>query len=646
MDNIIISNVNQLPDICSANDIIVDFETTSFDSTRGGLHPYKGDRICGIAATTLTTNKAWYIPIRHKDIYCDDEDIQNIPIENAINWLNDLLSSKGKWINHNVKFDAHFAHVEGITSINRNLICTLTGAKLVYSDMMYQGGYSLSNLSKLWLKKDISSYDKEIKQYLRNLHIGRKAAKDYALVPIDLLGRYACYDVRTAKDLYLYIENILNDDERKIVWETEKKLTNVLFDIEKEGLKVDLDELECKEYVISIKLRRYEEELENIFGFSVNPKSNKDCYEVLINQFDLPVLELVEKTKNPSFDKNALSKYLELPDVINDSKKEKVVNIMLKHRKLSTLLSIYIQPYQIHASNKDQILHSSYNQCVRTGRLSSRQPNSQQLNKKAKELIHCNEGESFLSADYSQIEFRIMVHVIKDIEAIKAYRNNPDTDFHQWVADMCKIDRSPAKNVNFAIGFGAGRAKVLSMLSTNKSITAEMGEKIDKMIERDIINPNERMKVFEDMCKKRASFIYNLYHNTLPGIRTCSRLASTKTANRGYIRTLYKRRRHINKNHAHIAFNALIQGTAADILKEILIKVSPRYNKRIREWGIRIAAIVHDDILFIGPTEIMHNKDVQDYIRDLLESPSYDFLIPIKTSMNISDTTWGNMEKT
>lgn len=127
--------------------------------------------------------------------------------------------------------------------------------------------------------------------------------------------------------------------------------------------------------------------------------------------------------------------------------------------------------------------------------MSCKRPNAQQLSKAAKKLIWPDEGMELLSCDYSQVEFRIIVHILRDPECIAAYAKDPDTDFHSWVAEMCHIARDPAKNVNFAIGYGASKRKVTTMLAGNMDLMGELGGEVDRMIAEGHIEEGRRKYV-------------------------------------------------------------------------------------------------------------------------------------------------------
>lgn len=621
-----------LPNLANAHELFLDTETTSGIDDVPGFNSWKGTRACGICVTADEAPGAWYIPIRHRGADAH----KNLDPSKVMRWVGELVTTCDDWVNHAVKFDAHMLAADD-AEFDCRLVDTLTLSKVFDSDRTFKGGYGLAALSNGFLEKDISHYEQVIKQFLLSIKLpNRKHAKDYGLLPIDTLAPYGGQDVITNRELYRYLQRRKPDDINGI-WETEIKLTPVLYDMEKLGMRVDPTELMIEEYAIMSRLVKIEEKIDKLIGYSINPTSSKDCYDLLVNYFGLPILAWNENG-NPSFDKDALKSYLGHPAVISDKKTLSAVKLIQAYRKHHTTLSFFIKPYTEHEVNG--VMHPDYNQVVRSGRMSCRRPNAQQLDKKAKSLILPGEGQAFLSCDYSQIEFRLIVHYIQDVNAIASYKENPDTDFHMWVANMCGIPRSPAKNVNFAIGYGAGKRKVTSMLASNMELMKSLGDVIDEKIDAGEYKTAERQRIFEAMCRKRAEEVYWKYHDALPGLRALTRAASRKIESRGYVRNAYGRRSHLPLQASHVAFNRLIQGCAADVLKERTVALSPRYNAWMRDLNLKINGSVHDETLIVGDKEITRNPDVVRQVVECLENTTFKFRVPIRTGAGWSDQNW------
>jgi len=617
----LVQDLSELPNLQNSKNLFCDFETTSFDPKVPALLPHKGHKIAGICITADEHPGAWYVPIR-----CRWEK-WNLPLENTIKWLKDTIETCDDWVNHNVKFDAHFARYEGIEFKGR-LIDTIVLSKIIDSDRF---NYGLKPLSLDWLEYDPGPAEDAVKTFL-----GGIKSKNYGDVPADIIGEYGCQDVITNRLLY---ENLLRRRSERVtgVWNTEILLTPVLFDMEVGGMRVDPTQLKIKEYKILTQMLKLDEELHKLLGFAIRANTNADCHEALCGHFGLPILGWTEKG-DPSFDKHALTAYLSHPIVANSEKLKTIVEKIKEYRHIYTLLSFFVRPYQEH--EVDGVLHPDYNQTVRTGRMSCRRPNAQQLSKEAKELILPFDGQTFVSYDYDQVEFRLIVHYLQNVRAMQSYEDDPDTDFHNWVAKMCEIPRDPAKNINFAIAFGGGKKKIVSMLASNVELVGNLSEKVDTLIKNGTITDENRQAMFNVLCKRRGEAVYNEYHETLPELRKKSSAAAKALALRGYVINAYGRERRLPEKIKYAAFNTVIQSTAADLMKERTVAIAPRYNKKIRDLEITMCASVHDNPLLNFPNEVAEDYGNLRYIRDILESPSVQFRVPIRTSCGISNKNW------
>lgn len=617
----LVQELSELPNLKNAKSLFLDTETTSFNPKEKALKPYHGHRICGIGVTADEVKGAWYVPVRcHHDQW-------NLPVENVMKWVEDTVNSCTDWVNHNVKFDAHFLHQEGI-EFECRLVDTNTLAKIIHSDRY---SHALDILAADWLEQDISPYDNRLQAYLTGCK-----SKDYGDVPGDIIGEYGCQDVLTNRDLYNYMLR-RRHEQTAGVWETEILLTPVLYDMEITGLGVDKVELAQREFVALHTLVMLEEELHKTTGIAIRPHTNADCFEVLCNQYGLPVLGRTDKNE-PSFDKATLIQYLAHPVVRANETLCKIVEQIRAYRKLHTLNNFFLKPYQEH--EVDGIMHPDYNQIVRTGRMSCRRPNSQQLSSQAKALIHPPAGYEMLSWDYDQIEFRIIVHYIKDVKAIAAYAENPDVDFHQWVADMCQIDRKPAKNINFAIAFGGGKAKVVSMLALDMSLVSHLAEKCEELCLNGTIKESQKDHVFQLLSNRRGEEVYREYHDTLPGIRRVTKQAANNVKSRGYVFNAYGRQRHLPERAAYRAFNTIVQSGAADVIKERTVAMAPRYNKYVRDLGIKFFASVHDETAMYAPIGLSQDMTVLKNLKATLEDTNFKFRVPLRISCGASTENW------
>lgn len=610
---ILITDLSELPNFKGARKIYADFETTSGDPKITSLNPWKDCGICGLAITVDDCKRAYYIPVDHAFG-------PNVDPEPVWEWWNDIVDHPNVeyWANANVKYDVHVsANCAGVDA-QVPLHCLTTQAKLINSDRMRFG---LKELSRDWLKHDISRYEDAMQPYLKN-------NKDYGRIPSDICGEYACQDVLTARHLDKYIKARMPEESKKVL-QTEIDLTSMLVEMERDGMTVNHHLIAAQEIAVTEKMFDIDEKLSKLTGREFRPHVNEDCYDILCNMYGLPILEWTD-TGNASFDKKALAAYAAHPFAPHE-----VVSLISEYRKLNTFVNFFLKPYQeLHVDN---ILHPLYNQCVRTGRMSCSKPNSQQLNKLAKMLILPGEGNSFLSYDFSQIEFRHIVHYIQDQRAIKAYKSDPFTDFHAWVAELCGIQRSPAKNVNFAIAFGGGKGMVLEMLSGNLDLVGELKE-----VARQKADTEEAaMQIFSRLCDERAKRVYTTYHSRLPNLKATSRHAARVAEQRGYIRNLHGRRRYLPETRCHIAFNTLNQSSAADLMKERIVALWKAV-RAAKMDELRFTAQVHDEVLMKGPHEMLEDPIVINDIVYVMQDTDVALRVPIRGQVGMSRKNWAS----
>lgn len=642
----IVESLSELPNLLNRKEIFCDIESKRvFDHKKlGGLYPWKGDRICGFGISADDLPEVWYVPVRHTTLGSN-----NLPVKNVMDWARDILQSCNDWINHLVKFDAMMFDVGDGVEFKCRLIDTLTQSKLYYSDRFEFG---LKPLCKDWLDYDTGSQNR-VQAYLDSL---RPKSKSYADVPIQILGEYCCDDIRMNRKLYRFLQERLqaaiekttgeHSNLAKQLIETEILLTPVLFDMEKEGLRIN--ETECKiQSVKTLKLMfRNEETIENLTECGEFKNSNVCLQNILLRQFKLPILLTIKEKKDgryydtgrPSFDKDAMALYKVHPSVTSNEKIKQVVDLISEYRTEQQFKSLFLDTFL--ELNVDGIIHPNYNQCVKTGRMSCSAPNSQQQNERSKKLIYPFEGEGFISNDYSQIEYRLIVHYCKIKAAIKAYNEDPSTDYHQWVADLLRMKRKPSKQLNFGMAYGQGKAGVTKRLMTDEDIMEEMGTNVNQLIADGKLNASLRVIKFQELCRVHAYHCYDIYHETLPEIQNTSKAAANVARVRGFVFNAYGRRRYLPGKACRNAFNTIMQGGAADIMKERMVAISPRYNSESRNWGLKLRANVHDELLNGVVLENLYDPRLYNYICDTLENTTVKFRIPILTGLGLSSNNW------
>lgn len=594
---ILIEDKKELPRLVF-DDIYLDVETSSGAPDRSSLNPWKDCRACGIALTGDDCKNAYYIPRPYLDRQ----------------WLLEIYKKSKRWINHNPKYDAHVLMNDlDFPFYHGEIVDTLTQAKVLDSDRTYKGGYSLEVLTLQLLGRDVSEYSRAMYPYLAGA-----GNQDYGRVPYDIIGEYACQDVFDARDLWKYLQREI-PERSKMVAQTEIDLTKALLASERRGLRINPTEIKLKKLLSLDRLSEIAATLQARLGYNMNPKSNTDCEDLLISRFGLPVLKRTKKNPetggggNPSFNKDVLREYIGMVD-----SPKRLLELMLEYRHHDILTSLFWTSWL--EKHIDGFLHPDYNQSVRSARLSCATPNAQQMSKDAKYAIKPRPGYTFVSMDYAQIEYRMIVHYCDDASAIAAYKENPDTDYHQYVAENIGIHRRPAKTINFAIAFNMGKAKLLLRLRVDETLAAKGWD-------------NSQMAA-------RAEEIYEDYFKMLPNLKPTRKRAQAAAKARGYVFNAHGRELQLPEDRSWVAFNRVMQSEAAEIGKERYVAVSPVFNEFVRDHDIHVVAMVHDEFLFEVPTD---NVPVAiEYLKYVLEHPNVEYKVPIRVSVSTSSVSWGD----
>jgi len=613
-------NPADLPVIPEGATIYLDVETTNHTG-RGRPKDsmvWMGDKIVGAAVTFDACPDCWYIPVRHTEG-------PNIPIENFQRWLKDAVTKAGKWINHNIKFDMHFARVDG-AEFGCQVVDTMVQARIIHNNLP---SYGLKELCVQYL--GVENWKDPIKDFLTAYK-----TKNWGDVPVSLMAIYACQDVDNNRKLYHKFNELLPED-CQAVWSMEQLLTPVLYDLEVQGFVVDPEELQ-REYDMSLETQyQLQSKLEGLIGHEINVNSNKQLTQLFLEQLKLPVVARTDKG-NPSFGAEAMGLYQSLPEVLSNPRIRDTLQQMGKLVTERHFCSLFLKSYlELHANG---IIHPTYLQCKKTGRMGCKQPNSQQLNTRAKKLVKCLPGHNIWSWDASQIEYRLIVHYTQNAKAIKAYNENTATDYHSWVAELARIERLPAKTLNFLMAYGGGEKKAMEFLSKTDVVIDEVNTEVQRLIEQGAEVEENRSGLFQQIFTAKAKGIYNQYHAAQPELKQTLYKASRVVEQRGYVRTISGRRNYIPTGLSYKGLNGVIQGSAADIFKNRLIVYSPRYNKTVRGWGIKPFAVIHDDVTSQVPIDINEETYVS-YTKAIFENSPYSLDVPLIVKFEKSTHSWG-----
>ena len=376
--------------------------------------------------------------------------------------------------------------------------------------------------------------------------------------------------------------------------EVELPLHHVLREMEQAGVRVDVDMLKSAEEQLSKELATLEQQIYTVAGTTFNINSPKQVGEVLFDQ-----LQLDTKAK-----KSKTGQYSTSEEVLLGLKgKHEVVGLILEYRELKKLISTYISALPTYINPETGKIHTTYNQTVTaTGRLSSSNPNLQNLPIRSergqliRQAVIPDEGCLFLSADYSQIELRLMAHFSQDPHLVEAFRSGQDVHaataakiFGVAIENVTKDQRRQAKTANFGIIYGISAFGLAQQL---------------------------------DCSRSEAKALIDGYFAAFPGVIDYIERQKELARQQGYAVTLFGRKRYLPDILSHNAtvrsfaernaVNSPIQGTAADIIKMAMVTI----HRRLKEEGLRTQMImqVHDELNFNVP------QDEIDEVRNIVIS--------------------------
>ena len=442
---------------------------------------------------------------------------------------------------------------------------------------------------------------------------GKKQKNMRDLSPTDIY-EYAAEDA----DITLQLKNVLEPRLKELgveelFWNIEMPLVRVLADMELNGVCLDTEALQDTSKIFTERMKQYEQEIYKEAGEEFNISSPKQVGDILFGK--LQIMDKPKKTKT--------GQYVTSEEVLQSlESKSPIVRNILNYRGMKKLLSTYIDALPKLINPRTGHIHTSFNQALTaTGRLSSSDPNLQNIPVRTddgKEIRKCfipEEGCLFFSADYSQIELRIMAHLSEDENMMEAFREGHDihraTAAKIWHVDIDKVtdaQRKKAKQANFGIIYGI----------TTYGLAQRM-----------------------DIPNGEAKELIEGYFRTFPKVQAYMEHAKEEARAKGYAETLFHRRRYladINSRNATVrgfaernAINAPIQGTEADIIKVAMVRIWERFKKE----GIHSKMIlqVHDELNFsVFPEE---REQVERIVIEEMQN-AYPLNVPL-----IADAGWG-----
>lgn len=564
----------------------------SLDTETTGIDPITAELV-GMSFS-FAENQAFYVPVpANREEALTIVNIFKPAFENP-----DSLK-----IGQNIKYDLIMLANYGVT-LKGKMFDTMIAHYVLQPELRHGMDY----LAEIYLKYETIKIEELIGAK------GKKQGNMRDLAP-EAVYKYACEDADVTLKLKQVLENELETNGvKKLFEEIEMPLVPVLAYMERNGVRIDTEALKETSRHFTARMNQIEEEVHQLAGMEFNIASPKQVGEVLFDR-----LKIVEKAK-----KTKTGQYVTSEEVLESLRgKHEIVGKILEHRGLKKLLGTYIDALPQLINPATGRIHTSFNQTVTaTGRLSSSNPNLQNIpirNEDGKEIRKAfipDEGCEFFSADYSQIELRIMAHLSNDPHMIEAFQK--DQDIHAATAakiykvkleEVTREQRSKAKTANFGIIYGIS-----------------------------VFGLAERLNV----DRKEAKALIDGYFENYPNVKAYMDQSIQEAREKGYIETIFKRKRYlpdINSKNAVVrgyaernAINAPIQGSAADIIKVAMIRIYQRF----QEEGIRSKMIlqVHDELNFsVLPEE---KEKVQQIVISEMEA-AYKMKAPLR-----ADHGWGH----
>lgn len=560
----------------------------------------------------------------------------------AVQWLSDNINKASRIVNHNIKFDMHMLRKRGINIDPAKAECTQIRAALINEHLK---SYSLDNLLNKYL--GISKYN-EIYQELADMFGGKPTRAiqmpNLHRAPASMVAKYAKDDSRGALKLWEWQQEEIARQELGRVWVLEQRLFKVVYKSEIRGIRVDVGAAERAQEGITAKIEQDLQELREMAGFEVNPNPSGSIKKLFDPKWD--------KTKGQWFANDGTP--LEQTDAGKPSlgadalrlMKHPAAPIILRCRKLMKARDTFIGGH-ILGHSRDGYVHPNINQTkgdsdggvmgTGTGRLSYTDPALQQIPARdrataamVRPLFLPDPGQSWSYGDLDQHEYRIFAHYVNNPKIIAAYRENPDLDFHQRVADLTGLPRSAPQA-------GGPNAKQLNLGMVFCMGSGHMSALCGMPWEWDEFQTREGETIRFQRAGPEGEALVEEYHRNVPGIREMASKAKRVGMSRGYVKTL--RGRHIRFPHKSLARKAsglIYQGGAADLNKENMILIDEYLESECPDS--RLLLNIHDEYsMSLAPTgrEVEHLRAIRRLIED-----KPDLRVPIRIDFSAPSKNW------
>ncbi|HRG33003.1 MAG TPA: DNA polymerase I [Saprospiraceae bacterium] len=588
--------VTEEKDLLHLLDKLHSSKLVSFDTETSGIDATAAELV-GMSFA-FKPKEAYYVPV--------DKDQKKA--QQLVDRFKTILEDTNKkFVGQNIKYDMLMMLQYGV-DMPRPYFDTMIAHYLIEPDLRHK----LDFLSEAYLNYKMVGIEELI---------GKKSAEQGSMrdVPLEKIKEYAAEDADITLQLHPVLEKeILQFEVNDVLQKIELPLVKVLCDIEHAGVKIDADFLNNYSKVLGKQIEITESEIYTKAGVRFNIASPKQVGEVLFDRLKIPYKWKKTSTNQYSTDEEKLNELASENDV---------VKTILEHRKLSKLKSTYVDALPLMINQKTGRVHSSFNQArAATGRLASENPNLQNIPIKdeagreiRKAFIPRDEDHLIFSADYSQIELRLIADISNEEAMMDAFIKGQD--IHRATAakvygipyEAVSVDqRRNAKTVNFSILYGAG--------STN--ISRQLG-----------------------ISRTEAKELIDQYFNTYTGLKKYMSGVVEGARSDGFVKTLLGRKRvlrDINSKNAlartnseRVAVNTPIQGTAADLIKLAMIKIHDRLSKE--DLQTKMILQVHDELVFDVLKEEL--KQVQEIVVYEMKNAIPGLRVPLEVGLG-SGNNW------
>ncbi len=573
----------------NARRFAIDTETTSQDPMLA--------RLVGLSFS-VTPGQAWYIPVGHNYLGAPDQ----LPLKTVLARLGPLLADPTiEKIGQNIKYDwmvlrRHGATLDGVT------FDTMVASYLLNPGKRAHG---LDQIALDYLGHKNIKYEEVAGK--------GKNAVTFDQVMVEKAVPYACEDADITLSAHeVFVPLLEADGLTALMQDVEMPLLPVLMEMEMAGVCVDQDKLHDLSKLFAGQLDQLEDEIHRQAGESFNINSSQQLGHILFEKMKLPVQKKTKKKTGYSTDVEVLTTL---------ARKHELPALVLRHRSLAKLKSTYADALLQLIHPQTGRIHTSFNQTVAaTGRLSSSDPNLQNIpirteeGREIRKAFIPREGWQFLSADYSQIELRILAHCSEDPILIQAFKDDEDihsrtaAEVFQVFPEMITDDlRRQAKAINFGIIYG------MSAFGLAKDLDIS----------------NKMAQTYIDHYFARYQGVKSFIDQTIETARD-TRRTSTLLGRIRQLPDITSSNRNVRQFAERTAINTPIQGSAADLIKLAMIHVSRALHEKKMQTTMLLS--VHDEMIFEVPPEEI--DAAQALVREQMESV-WELAVPLKVNMAV-----------